>query len=80
MGDAAAGTLAGSAVHSQDAFKSAPEEPLAQPGGGVAGIRREIGAPNGEGAKLRGQGLRAEADAARGLPACESRDAGRVTP
>jgi hypothetical protein len=36
--------------------------------------------PNGAGAKLRGQGLRAEADAARRLPACESRDAGGVTP
>jgi len=37
-------------------------------------------APNGEGAKLRGQGPRAEADAARRLPACESRDAGGVPP
>jgi hypothetical protein len=36
--------------------------------------------PNGPRAKLRGQGPRVEADAARGLPACESRDAGRVTP
>jgi hypothetical protein len=35
---------------------------------------------NGEGAKLRGQGLRAEVRAARGLPAFEARDAGRVTP
>jgi len=38
------------------------------------------GPPNGEGAKLRGQGPRAEADAARGLPAFEVRDADRVTP
>ena len=38
------------------------------------------GRPNGEGAKLRGQGLRAEAEAARRLPAHESRDAGGVTP
>jgi hypothetical protein len=36
--------------------------------------------PNGEGAKLRGQGPRAEAGAARGLPAFEGRDAGRVMP
>jgi hypothetical protein len=35
---------------------------------------------NGEGAKLRGRGPRAEAGAARRLPACESRDAGGVTP
>jgi hypothetical protein len=35
---------------------------------------------NGEGAKLRGQGPRAEAVAARRMPACESRDAGGVTP
>ena len=36
--------------------------------------------PNGEGAKLRGQGPRAETEAARRLPACEVRDAGGVTP
>jgi len=36
--------------------------------------------PNSEGAKLRGQGPRAEADAARRLPAYESRDADGVTP
>ena len=36
--------------------------------------------PNGEGAKLRGQGPRPEADAARRLPACKARDAGGVTP
>jgi hypothetical protein len=39
-----------------------------------------VGPANGEGAKLRGQGPRAEADAARRLPACEARDAGGVTP
>ena len=38
------------------------------------------GRPNGEGPKLRGQGPRPEASAARGLPACESRDAGRAPP
>jgi hypothetical protein len=48
-------------------------------GGGACGGRSR-GRPNGEGAKLRGQGLRAEAEAARRLPACESRDAGGVTP
>jgi hypothetical protein len=35
--------------------------------------------PNDPDAKLRGQGPRAEADAARRLPACEARDAGGVT-
>ena len=35
---------------------------------------------NGSDAKLRGQGPRAEADAAHGLPACESRNAGRAPP
>jgi len=39
-----------------------------------------MGRANGPTAKLRGQGPRAEAAAARGMPACESRDAGRVTP
>jgi hypothetical protein len=42
--------------------------------------RRCLRPPNGEGAKLRGQGPRAEADAARRLPAFEVRDAGGVTP
>ena len=37
-------------------------------------------APNGSDAKLRGQGPRAEADAALGVHACESRDAGRAPP
>jgi hypothetical protein len=41
---------------------------------------RSSGRANGSGAKLRGQGLRAEAEAARRMPACESRDAGGVTP
>jgi len=36
--------------------------------------------PNGSDVKLRGQGPRAEADAAHGLPACELRDAGRAPP
>jgi len=35
---------------------------------------------NGLEVHLRGQGPRAEADAAHGLPACESRDAGRAPP
>jgi hypothetical protein len=37
-------------------------------------------APNGSVVKLHGQGPRAEAEAARRLPACEARDAGGVTP
>ena len=36
--------------------------------------------PNGSDAKLRGQGPRAEANAAHGVHACESRDAGRARP
>jgi len=36
--------------------------------------------PNGSDVKLRGQGPRAEADAARCMPAFEARDAGGVTP
>jgi hypothetical protein len=36
--------------------------------------------PNGSDVKLRGQGPRAEADAARRMPAFEGRDAGGVTP
>jgi hypothetical protein len=36
--------------------------------------------PNGADPKLHGQGPRAEAAAARRLPACEARDAGGVTP
>jgi hypothetical protein len=36
--------------------------------------------PNGPRAKLRGQGPRGYGKAARRLPACESRDAGGVTP
>jgi len=38
------------------------------------------GPPNGLEVNPRGQGPRAEADAAHGLPACESRDAGRAPP
>jgi hypothetical protein len=36
--------------------------------------------PNDPVVKLRGQGPRAEAAAARRVPACEARDAGAVTP
>src|SRR3954469_14942238 len=36
--------------------------------------------PNGVAVKLRGQGPHAEADAAHGVHACESRDAGRAPP
>jgi hypothetical protein len=39
----------------------------------------ECGRPNGSDPKLHGQGPRAEAEAARAMPACESRDAWRVT-
>ena len=42
--------------------------------------RRTLRPPNGSDAKLRGQGPRAEADAALGVHACESRDAGRAPP
>jgi len=42
--------------------------------------RRDRCAPNGSDVKLRGQGPRAEADAAHGVHACESRDAGRAPP
>jgi uncharacterized protein with von Willebrand factor type A (vWA) domain len=41
-----------------------------------AGISRA----NGSEVNPRGQGLRAEADAAHGVHACESRDAGRAPP
>lgn len=34
--------------------------------------------PNGSDAKLHGQGPRPEAETARAMPACESRDAWRV--
>jgi hypothetical protein len=43
-------------------------------------IRAPCSPPNGSDVKLRGQGPRAEAGAAHGLPACESRDAGRAPP
>jgi hypothetical protein len=42
--------------------------------------RRNRGRPNGPEVHLRGQGPRAEADAAHGVHACESRDAGRAPP
>jgi len=42
--------------------------------------RKDRRAPNGLEVNPRGQGPRAEADAAHGLPACESRDAGRAPP
>jgi len=49
-------------------------------GRGKRAIAISVGAPNGADAKLRGQGPRAEADAAHGVHACESRDAGRAPP
>jgi hypothetical protein len=52
-------------------------------GAGWAGERcghENRGRPNGSDVKLRGQGLRGYGSAARRLPACESRDAGGVTP
>src|SRR6185369_1106316 len=42
--------------------------------------RLEDGPPNGSDVKLRGQGPRGYGSAARRMPACESRDAGGVTP
>jgi len=42
--------------------------------------RAGFGRANGSDVKLRGQGPRAEADAARRVPAFEARDAGGVTP
>jgi len=42
--------------------------------------RPRNGAPNGSEVNPRGQGPRAEADAALGVHACESRDAGRAPP
>jgi len=47
---------------------------------GARGDRRNVCPANGSDAKLRGQGPRAEADAAHGVHACESRDAGRAPP
>jgi len=72
----AAGGGARSTAHTNDSAELCTRR-------GWAGKREGIevcGRPNGEGPKLRGQGPRPEAGAARGLPACESRDAGRVTP
>jgi hypothetical protein len=50
-------------------------------GGRAGGQRtiRNVCPANGADAKLRGQGPRPEAEAARAMPACESRDAWRVT-
>jgi hypothetical protein len=42
--------------------------------------RHTVGPPNGLEVHLRGQGPRPEADAAHGVHACESRDAGRAPP
>jgi hypothetical protein len=50
---------------------------------GGRGKREAIGIvrrPNDQTVKLRGQGLRGYGSAAHGLPACESRDAGRAPP
>jgi hypothetical protein len=46
----------------------------------VDSLAAPFGRANGSVVKLHGQGPRAEADAARRLPACEARDAGGVTP
>jgi len=43
-------------------------------------LRFRDGPPNGSVVKLHGQGLRGYGSAARRLPACETRDAGGVTP
>ena len=48
-------------------------------GWAVLGDHRN-GRPNGSEVNPRGQGPRAEADAAHGVHACESRDAGRAPP
>ena len=50
------------------------------PGGRWKRAALGLGRPNGSDAKLRGQGPRAEARAALGVHACESRDAGRAPP
>jgi hypothetical protein len=42
--------------------------------------RRDCGRPNGLEVNPRGQGPRGYGSAAHGLPACESRDAGRAPP
>jgi len=47
---------------------------------GKSADARTLCRPNGPDAKLRGQGPRAEARAAHGVHACESRDAGRAPP
>ena len=48
-------------------------------GGGNVRLRHS-GRPNGSEVNPRGQGPRAEADAAHGVHACKSRDAGRAPP
>ena len=48
-------------------------------GGGNERLRN-LGRPNGSDAHLRGLGPRGYGSAAHGLPACESRDAGRAPP
>jgi len=45
-----------------------------------ADSHRDPRRPNGSEVNPRGQGPRAEADAAHGVHACESRDAGRAPP
>jgi hypothetical protein len=57
-----------------------PRRPFARAGPGGGKCYEIRGRANGPDAKLRGQGPRAEARAARRMPACESRDAGGVTP
>ena len=47
---------------------------------GEISSRRTVGPPNGPEVNPRGQGPRAEAAAARRMPAFEARDAGGVTP
>jgi len=49
-------------------------------GGGGKVRLRDSGRPNGPEVNPRGQGLRGYGSAAHGLPACESRDAGRAPP
>ena len=56
------------------------ERRFAPGGGGYGAAGGNLCPANGSDVKLRGQGPRAEAGAARRLPACEARDAGGVTP
>ena len=64
-----------------------PFHPPAYPGaselswvGGGNARPQESGRPNGLEVNPRGQGPRGYGSAAHGLPACESRDAGRAPP